>query len=119
MEETTMKITHTHTVTYKTHKGIKCTKVFKITDYRTAYDCLLYIETESARKTLIKQLDLPATDMTGLKNVFTPTKHMKTQRIADRDLRRQQSNSKSYQRSIDREIGRMVAHSGFMSNSPF
>jgi hypothetical protein len=59
------------------------------------------------------------TDMSRLKCVFTPTKRMKTQRIADRDLRRQQSNSKAYQRNIDREIGRMVAHSGFMSNSPF
>lgn len=109
------------TAKYKTHKGDRAEKVFKINDYHTAHQCLLHIDLLSDRKELISKLDglLAKEDVLDLVRLFAPSYRAKKIAIAQAKKRKAIVESKAYQASIQKEITRMVSHPGFMSNSPF
>ena len=109
------------TAKYKTHKGDRVEKVFKIKDYHTALECLLCIDLLSERKELISQLDglLPKEDISTLAQLFAPSYKAKKAAIAKAKKRKAITESSAYQAAIQKEINRMTSHPGFMSNSPF
>lgn len=109
------------TAKYKSHKGDRLEKTFKINDYHSARQCLLYVESQSERKELISRLDgiLSKEDVLALAQLFAPSYKVKKAAIARASKRKAITASPAYQAAIEKEISRMVSHPGFMSNQPF
>lgn len=111
----------TETVKYKNYAGESRSKTFKIADYRSAYDCLLHVNTASKAATLIKKFAavLSTEEVSKLSSLFAPSKSELSKRKKASDERKKALNSKKFARETDALISQMVAHPGFLSNSPF
>lgn len=108
------------TAEYATHKG-RSTKTFVIKDYASVRECLLHLDLDRERKQLLKMAkDLLSKDeFTKLRKVFAPTAKEKAATTRRVEERKRITSSPSYEAWIEYETNRMVAHPGFMSNSPF
>jgi hypothetical protein len=105
-----------YTAKYKSHTGKQYTKQFNIKDYSSALDCLLYIENKKEQKELIELLSciLTLPEITQLKSLITPSNKQIELARKNTTHRKALTKSSAYQKSLQKEINRMVSHPGFM-----